>query len=118
MEAIRIRNRYNNWKGITVNQQRIIGCVIEHFRTKFEIEESYIEQVMNYYPLLIEKNYEHGNLNALKQNLIYLRQLKKIVLNNVSLADKIDKFNLIYDNVLKFCNEKAELRQEVEAADK
>lgn len=118
MEAIRIRNRYNNWKGITVNQQRIIGCVIERFRTNFEIEESYIEQVMNYYPLLLEKNYEHGNFNALRQNLIYLKQLKKIVLNNVSLAGKIDRFNLIYDNVLKFCNEKAELRQEVEVADK
>lgn len=108
MKSIEIRQKYKNYKGVTINQQRIIGCVIEYYRKNFVLDAKYIDQVMNFYPKIIEQNYKFHDINALKQNLEYLNQLKKIV-NSSFLQKQKDDINAVYENVMGWCNRKPEL---------
>lgn len=81
-QALKIREEQQNEKGESINQQRIIGCVIEIYRQQLSVGEEYIAQVLSYYPRLLEINYKYQNITALKDNIRYLIEIQNIVLND------------------------------------
>ena len=110
LNAMEIRNNLNDWKGVTVNQQRVIGCVIAIYRENFEIEEKFIDLIMPYYPKLLQKNYEHNNYNSLNCNMDYLRQLKKIIINDKRLDNKTDQLKEVCNQVYTWSEGKSKIK--------
>lgn len=90
LQALEIREELGNVKGESINQQRIVGCVIEWYRQQLDIEKSYIFQVLNYYPQLPEINYEYQDINSLKKNMEYWTQLMHIVTNDKQFEELVE----------------------------
>ncbi len=81
-KALERREKLGNEKGMSINQQRIIGCVLKMYKEKLFIEERYILLVLGYYPYLVQINKRHQNIESLKNNMNYWIQLICIVMND------------------------------------
>lgn len=110
LEALRIRTELENDKGKTINQQRIIGCVISMYLERLELNEKYVDLVLQFYPELLKLNYEHQNKKSFEKNIKYFMKLKAIILNDRRLESKINEINSIYNEILSWCNTKPELK--------
>lgn len=110
LEALKIRKELGNQKGVTVNQQRIIGCVISMYCERFELDGTYVDLILEYYPELLKLNYEHQNKKSLEQNLLYFTQLRTIILNDRRLECKIREVKNVCDEILCWCNTIPELK--------
>lgn len=110
LEALKIRNGLGNQKGVTVNQQRIIGCVISMYRERLELDGTYVDMVLEYYPELLKLNYEHQNKKSLEQNLLYFTQLRTIIFNDRRLECKIRDVKNVCDEILCWFNTIPELK--------
>lgn len=110
-KALNIREKLDNNEGKSINQQRIIGCVIELYRQKLSIEKKYISLVLSFYPQLLETNYILQNNNALQDNMRYLVNLKIIILNDRRLECFIDEIREICQQVMTFIESHEELKE-------
>lgn len=111
LKALKIREELHNSKGKSINQQRIIGCVIEIYRQQLFIDEKYISLALSYYPQLLEANHSHKNNNALQDNVRYLVVLKGIVLNDRRLECFIDQIKEKCQQVESFIESHEELKE-------
>ena len=91
--ALKIRDQLGNEKGKSVNQQRIIGCVIEMYRDQLGVEGKYIELALSFYPELIYLNYKHQYYSAVDNNMKYFGQLITIIINDRRLEPYVQCLN-------------------------
>ncbi len=81
-KACQMRESFGAEKAMNDNQQRIIGCVIQIYRRDLEVDENYLKMALEYYPRLLQCNYQFGVNKALETNLVYFKQLSKIIMTN------------------------------------
>lgn len=67
---------------MTINVQRIVGCILAMYKYNLKIEPEYISQALDYFPQLLQLNYAHQNTNALLKNMGYFKELGSIVDND------------------------------------
>lgn len=77
-------------KSANDNQQRIIGCAIEQYRSQFYIEIEDLSQVLSYYPELIRDNCRFEVYKSLEININYFIHLSTIILNDKRYESLID----------------------------
>lgn len=109
-KALEIRRTLRNNKGMTINQQRIVGCIIEMYKHNLAIEAKYISQALDYYPQLLQLNYEHQNTNALIKNMQYFCELRSIVENDRRLEEFITTMQEKRDQVKEWIEMDEKLR--------
>lgn len=109
--ALKIRKELQNEKGESINQQRIIGCIIEIYRQRLSVGEEYIAQVLSYYPQLLGTNYKYQNLTALKDNMRYFVEIQSIVLNDRRLEKFIGDMYGKREEIKKWVDSNGELKE-------
>lgn len=113
-KALEIREALLNDKGKSISQQRIIGCVIEMYRQQLYVDEKYIAQALGYYPELLKVNYAHQNNSALKNNVRYWEELRRIVINDRRLEGFIGEIKEKHGDFVNWVNSDEKLRKIVE----
>lgn len=112
--ALKIREALMNEKGKSISQQRIIGCVIEMYRQQLSVDGKYIAQALGYYPELLKVNYEHQNISALKNNVRYWEELRRIVINDRRLEKFIDEIKQKHEYFVNWVNADEKVKKIVE----
>ena len=112
--ALELREALNNDKGKSVSQQRIIGCVVEMYRQQLSVDEKYIAQALGYYPELLKVNYEHQNISALKNNVRYWEELRRIVTNDRRLEGFIEEIKEKHEDFVNWVKADEKLKKIVE----
>ncbi len=81
-KALELRKSLGDNKGMTINVQRIVGCILAMYKCNLKIEPEYISQALDYFPQLLQLNYAHQNTKALLKNMGYFKELGNIVDND------------------------------------
>ena len=111
LQAVKIREKLYSIEGMSVNQQRIIGCVIEIYKRQSVVDEKLISLILGYYPQILEINHIHENNSALRNNVQNLTVLKSIILNDQQLKYFEEKIMDKCQQVEKFIMSHKELKE-------
>jgi len=111
--ALKIRKEAQDNKGESINQQRIIGCIIEIYKQQLSVGEEYVAQALSYYPQLLETNYKYQNLTALKDNMHYFAEMRKIILNDRHLEGFVNDVSEKCQKIVQWVSCNSELKKVV-----
>lgn len=90
-KACKIRQELNEENAVSINQQRIIGCLLEDYRRNLVIKDNHWRQILDFYPTLLEINYEYQNKSALEINISYFKDIYGIIQNDRRLEKYLDE---------------------------
>lgn len=100
-KAYKIRKLTNN-KGANENLQRIIGCVIEIYKSCLTVDIKLLQDAIGYYPKLVFDNYDHQLYDSFNINIEYFLQIHSIIQNDRRYEELIDIADEIMDNILRW----------------
>lgn len=112
LKAYQMRKKLGAKKLMNDNQQRIIGSVIELYRRDLQVEERYLQLVLDYYPELLKDNYTFYATKALKININYFNQLAKIILNNRQYSELVNEVLDKRELIMKWMESDVSLKEE------
>lgn len=109
-KAYELRKELENENAQSVNVQRIVGCVIETYKSNLNVSSDYINEVMNYYPDLLKINYRFKNRNNFKINLENFLKIEKIVKHDIRFCSLHGEMDKKAKAVLDWINENDDLK--------
>lgn len=110
MKAYELRRELGNENAQSVNIQRIIGCVLEIYKSHLDVSQDYISDVMSYYPDLLKTNYKFNNLNSFKKNWDYFFEMVTIVKYDRRFSSLRDEMSKKVQQLVDWINSKADLK--------
>lgn len=114
LKALDIRNNLEDRVSICVNQQRIIGCVLESYRNSFSINEEWWDKILGYYPDLLLTNYEYHNVDEIKTNLSYFIDISTIIQNDRRMDKYINEMKSKKNKIMDWLSKIEELKNVID----
>lgn len=79
-KALKLRKELENANGALINEERIIGCVIEQYKKSLEIDVRNIKLALGFYPEVIETGYAYGKYQVAEELLKRLEVLETMIM--------------------------------------
>ena len=111
LKAIKIREELGNEVGKNINQQRIIGCVLNLYRENFAIDKKYLSLVLEYYPQLLISNQEYNKRVSLQENIERFIYIMRIINNDRRYKGLIETAKEKCKAILEWLNQDEELKK-------
>lgn len=111
LAACEIRQELTAEYAMCINQQRIIGCLLEWYKKKFTINEQYWEMILNYYPTLLERNYKFNKVDEIDKNVRYFKEIFEIIQYDRRLEGYITKMRMKKQEIVEWIGRIDELEE-------
>lgn len=78
-EAIKIYHKLGELSSCAFIQKLLIGCVLAWYRKDLELRGELLEEVLNYYPQIVEIFWDNGQKEFMEESLCSFNMIEKII---------------------------------------
>lgn len=82
LKAYQIRKDLKEENAMCINMQRVVGCCIDAYKKTLLINNEHWEQILSYYPSILEINYKFHSLKSFQTNIDNFRSIFEIIHND------------------------------------